>query len=151
MNWRIGVIATVVFGYLAYVAYDLQRGGYFQLPDLPDNAYPVSFTNGLRGIVSDSEVSETGYSDSPKLFRRLALANPDRKYLGIPSKVSPWFEDVWSTCKPPTEEERSYLENTLPKDLQTRLAGARFDAVCFIEVDNEQKILRGLLFSVPRA
>lgn len=144
------LILIGVIGFMGYAAYDSYKGGYFSIPDLPDRAYPVSFRNGFRAILMDAEVNPrySGMADDPKYFRRLANANPDRKYLGLPMEVQSWFEDAWSWCKSPTSEEYAELSR-MPEELKRMFTNARFEGVCRIEVDGEE-IVRGLLFSVPR-
>ena len=36
------------------------------------------------------------------------------------------------------------------KDIRQDLLGARFDAVCYIEVDGKDRIARGFIYSVPK-
>lgn len=150
MRWVVRLLMLGVVGYGGFVAYDLNRGGYLDLPDIPDGAYPISFASGLRGIVHDVEVSEDRFADDWKYFRRLGMANPDRRYLGIPADVPSWFKDTWSNCRPPTEEQRVVIESGFTEDMRQDLFGARFDAVCYIEADDGQQIMRGLIYSVPQ-
>lgn len=150
MRWTVRLLVIGVLGYVGYSAYDLYRGGFFSMPDLPDGAYTISFKSGFRGIVQGIEVSDPSYADAPAILRQLSSANPDRNYLGSPMEVAPWFEEVWSTCAPPNDEERAYVEANLPEDMKRRVQGARFDALCYIETDDRQRILRGLLYSVPK-
>lgn len=150
MGWTTRLILSGVAVVIGYAAYDMHKVGYFSVPDLPIGAYVVSFKNGLRGIVMDVEVSDQSYENRHKFFRRLSNANPDRRYLGIPFDVAPWFEDSWSTCSPPTDEEREYIASTMPDETERTLIGARFDAFCYIEVDGGQRIARGLIYSVPK-
>lgn len=150
MKWVVRLAILAVVGFVGFFAYDLQRGGYYSMPELADGAYPISFKSGFRAIVQDVEVSEPRYTDSHWIVRRLASANPDRRYIGIPSEVPRWFEDTWSTCRPPSEEEQQAIEASYSDDVRAKLYGARFDAVCFIETDNEQKVIRGVIYSVPQ-
>lgn len=149
MGWFTKLLVVGVVGYCGYSAYDLHRGGYFSLPDIPAGAYPISFKSGLRGIVYDMDVTDDGYADAPKIFRRLVMANRDRRFIGLPSDVPRWFEDVWSTCRPGTEEEREYIVSTMPEEMKRNLVGARLDAICYIEIEGEPPILRGLIYSIP--
>ena len=41
------------------------------------------------------------------------------------------------------------METDMPYEWQRNLIGARFEAVCKIDVDGES-IMRGLIYSVPR-
>lgn len=149
MGWFSKLLVIGVVGYVGYYTYDLNRGGYFSLPDIPDGAYPISFTSGFRGVVYDMDVTEDRYTDLPKLFRRLTMANPDRRFLGFPYEVPRWFEKTWSTCRAGTKEERDYILSSLPEDMKRDLVGARLDAICLIEIEGESPILRGLIYSVP--
>jgi hypothetical protein len=155
MGW---VSKSILVGFLGFVglgAYELHGYGYFDLPDLPEGAYTLSFANGFRGIVLDADVPDSTFATGPKIFRRLSYADPDRRYIGIPFDVAAWFEDTWSTCSKPTDEEReqiSAMMSKMPewKEIQKDLVGARFDAVCSIEVDGKERIARGFIYSVPK-
>jgi hypothetical protein len=150
MGWITKLVVLGLAGYSGYGLYDLQRGGYFDLPELPAGAYTASFKSGLRGIILDAEVSKSEIANYPAIFRRLSSANPERKYLGVPFDVAPWFEDVWSTCIAPTDEIRAAVEGNTPEQWKVQLQGARLDAFCYIEVDDQQRISRGVVYSVPR-
>lgn len=149
-KWIFVSFLVGIVGLLGYSMHSLYRAGYLSIPDLPDGAYPISFSTGFRAILVDADViPKRMYTmDDPKYFRRLSAANPDRKYLGLPLDVAPWFEVAWSWCEAPTEEDRTEFSR-LPPDLRRIFETARFDGVCRIDVDGEQ-IVRGLLFSVPR-
>lgn len=148
MKWFFRLILIGLIGSFAYVAIEGYQKGYFSIPDIPEGAYVISMRGGMRGIVLDANVA-VSYDSNSKFFRRLNLANPDRGYISVPSEVAPWFEDVWSTCVSPTEEERDGFPKSFPEKLSRKLSHARFDAVCTFEVDGE-KVLRGLLYSVPK-
>ncbi len=147
-RWITRIIGLGLLGTIAFWAYDAYRAGLLSLPDLPDGAYFVSYKNGFRAIVLDAAVPDAIGDDAPKYFRSLGVANRDRKYLGVPFDVQPWFEDAWSWCKSPTEEEKAELERT-PDDFKRTVENARFEAVCRIDVDGTD-VVRGLIFSVPR-
>ena len=149
MGWVSKLIGLGFAGYIAYGVYEHYRAGYFHLPDLPDGAYTVSFSNGLRGIVLDAQVGDNMFKSGPAILRRLSFANRERKYLGIPMKVAPWFEDAWSTCMAPTDLDSEQVAAAMPEETRKQLRGARLEALCYIEVDNEQVIPRGLIYSVP--
>lgn len=142
--WR--VIGMVFAGYVGLTFYTDYRAGYLNLPEFSETSYAISFKNGLRGIVVDPEVS---YVPQTKYFRRLTIANRDRRYIGVPSQVAPWFENVWSFCHAPSDEERAEVDQIMPEDSKDRLVGARLDAICVIEAD-DARILRGFIYSVPR-
>jgi hypothetical protein len=120
----------------------------FSLPELPDGAYTLSFENGFRAIVLEADVPDKVGDDAPKYLRSLGIANRERKYLGVPLEVQPWFKEAWSWCKRPTPEEIADLLG-MPEDIRRKVENARFEAVCRIDVDGKE-IVRGLIFSVPR-
>ncbi|MGV6847906.1 MAG: hypothetical protein ACWA5A_05945 [Marinibacterium sp.] len=147
-KWILRAVLVGVVGFVGYAAFDSYRGGFFNLPDLPHGAYPISFTNGFRAIVLDDEVSAPHMEDAPKFFRRLTSANPDRRYLGVPFEVARWLEGAWSWCSVPTPEEADEIFNSLPENLKRDMQYARLDGFCEIHVDGE-KVPRGLIYSVP--
>ncbi len=150
MKWILRLVVIGVVGFIGLGVYQGYRSGYYSLPDLPDGAYPISFGNGLRGIVYDIEVSDQRYVDAPKIFRRLRNANKGRTYLGVPMDVAPWFEGVWSTCRGGHPEAQTYFEQSMPDDIKVRLQGARFEALCGIETDDGTGVIRGAIYSVPK-
>jgi len=93
-RWTVRIIGLIVLGLAAYGVYDVRRAGLFSLPELPDGAYTLSFKNGLRAVILDAEVADPSLSTGSKYFRSLSYANRDRKYLGIPLDVQPWFKDA---------------------------------------------------------
>jgi hypothetical protein len=149
MGWFGKLLIVGVVGYAGYFVYGLNRAGYFSLPDIPVGAYPISFKSGFRAIVYEMDVTDDQYADAPKIFRNLTMANPDRRFIGLPSDVPRWFEDTWSTCRPGTDEEREHIVSTMPEDVKREMVGARLDAICYIEIEGERPILRGLIYSVP--
>lgn len=149
MGWFTKLLFIGVVGYGAFYVNKLNDKGYLSLPDIPVGAYPISFDSGLRGIVYDMDVTDDRYADAPKLFRRLVMANRDRRFIGLRSDVPRWFEDTWSTCRAGTAEEREYIVSTIPDSIKRDLVGARLDAICYIEIEGERPIFRGLIYSVP--
>lgn len=149
MGWFGKLLMVGIAGYVGFSAYDLHRAGYFSLPDIPAGAYPISFRSGLRGVVYDMDVTDDQYADAPKIFRRLRWANPDRRFIAVLSEVPYWFQDVWATCRVGTEEERAYIIGTLPDDVKRKLVGTRLDAICYIELEGQRAIVRGLIYSIP--
>ena len=143
------ITGYLIIAYCIYGVYGYHRAGYFDLPDTPDNAYTITFKNGFRAIVVDPEVSVTWNAGNPDSFRRLATANPDRRYLGLPSEVPSWFENRWSTCQAVTDADELQIRASLPANVAAQIRTARFDAACYIETDNE-RVPRGLIFSVPK-
>ena len=146
-KWVLRLFLIGIVGFLGIAAFQSYQKGYFSIPDMPEGAYVISTRSGFRGIVLDAKVSDP-IVDMHKFFRRLNLANPDRRYLSIPFDVAPWFKDVWSICNSPLEREREELQNSMPAELKKTLRNARLDAVCRFDVDGEE-VLRGMIFSVP--
>ena len=138
-------LSTLVISF----AYGEYRGGFYSLPELPDDAYAISFKNGFKAILYDFSLEEDVHVPSLNYFRRLNIVDQNRRYLGIPTDVSPWFEEMWSHCVLSGQEAKEYIESTMTQETRIRLAGARFEAMCLIEADG-QKILRGALYSIPR-
>ena len=149
LRWIFKLFMIGLVGVIGYGTYDLYRGGFFNMPDMPTGSYAFSFTGGFRGIVLDAEASEKIGADMPKFWRTIYLANPDRNYLGVPMDVAPWMSTAWSTCILPSEEARIYFDENMPDHWKEKLTYARFDAVCSVEVDGKN-VLRGLLYSVPK-
>lgn len=147
MGWISKVAGVCVLGAAGYWTFDAHRAGLFELPELPDGAFTLSFHNGLRAIVLDADVPEGTETDGPRFFRALGVANRERKYLGVPFEVEPWFRGRWSWCKAPTDADRAQLNNT--EELRERFKHARFEAVCHIRTDGNE-IPSGVIFSVPR-
>ena len=145
-KWIGGFVLVAIAGYAAFSTYTSYRGGFFSMPDLQPGEYAISFNNGLRAIVVDPELPDSDYGTS---FRFLNHANPDRKYIGLTYEVPPWFEDAWSYCEKPSEGDKEAVLNTLPDERRRNFYSARLDAVCTIDADGE-KILRGVIFSVPK-
>jgi hypothetical protein len=142
------IICIGVLGYIAFWSFNAYRAGLLSLPDLPSGAYTLSFSTGFRAIVLDADVPDSIGGDSPKYLRSLSVANWERRYLGIPFDVQPWFNDAWSWCKRPTEDENADLDQ-MPDEFKRTVQNARFEAVCRIDVDGTE-VIRGLIFSVPR-
>lgn len=149
MGWFSKLLLIGVIGYGGYYIHKLNEAGYLSLPEIPSGAYPISFPNGFRGIVYDMEVTDSLHADAPKIFRRLTLANKDRRFFSIVYDVPEWFEKSWTKCAPGTEEERASAMATIPQDMQQELIGARLDAICYLELEGDRPLLRGLIFSVP--
>lgn len=150
MKWIVRLILLGFIGSLGLGTYDMYRGGFFSLPDLPDRAYPISFSSGLRGILYDMDASDKTYENGLKWFRRLSYANPDRKYIGVPAEVPSWFKDLWSTCEAPTNESQAFVEQSMSEEVKSRMIGAHLDAVCYIPTEDKKKLVRGLIYSVSR-
>lgn len=118
------LVGLAVIGFGSYAIWDGWKAGYFSLPDnVPENATKMSFTNGLRAIILDP------------------VNEKKRKYLGLPAEVPKWYKDSWSFCEAPKGEVPFKLPDVGP--------GSRLEAICTLDVDGE-KIVRGLIYSVPR-
>jgi len=128
--------------------YDEYRGGYYSLPDLPNDAYAISFQNGFKAILYNVELEFDAHVPSQNFFRRLSIVDKNRRYLGIPWDVAPWFEDTWSHCKATGQEAQEFFESSMPQELKSKLAGTRFEAICLIEGD-DTRVIRGAIYSVP--
>lgn len=119
---KLALLTLLVAG-VAYSAHLFFKFDFGKMPDVPDNGF-VLLIGGVKGIM-------TGVDD----------VRPEREYRSAKrSDLPEWYEDVWSYCYPPSETEpmRDYNWGT----------GARLEAICQIEVDNEQ-ILIGYMISVP--
>lgn len=149
--WRAFVLATL--GYIGFATYDLHRAGYFSLPELADNEYPISFRSGFRAIVTVPD-AQLRNPPEPKLFRRLRTLNPDRQYLGLPVDVPSWLEDKWSRCISGDEAEnaqvKAQIEASMSEKLRNDLIGARLDAICGFELEDGSLRTRGYIYSIPR-
>jgi hypothetical protein len=88
-KWIISAAVIVVVG---FIAYDYFRAGFHTRPEMPEGAFSLSYKNGLRAIM-------VGVPD----------VRPERKYLGVPFQVQPWYEKSWSFCSAPST--RSPLVN----------------------------------------
>ncbi len=150
MKWILRLVLIVVVAVAGLAAYDFYRAGYLSLPDMPENTYTISFKNGLRGIIHVEQIEDESIARHPKYSRSLSSANPSRNYLGIPFDVPTWFEDAWSTCNAPTPDDTKAVLQLLTEETKRDLVGARLDAICMIEIEDKQPLLRGLLFSVPQ-
>lgn len=148
-KWLFRLLFVGILGFVGLAAFDSYRGGYFNLPNAPEGALLISFKNGLRAMVTGLEVEDRTVAERPLYFRRLTHADRDRKYLGYPAEVPTWFEDAWSICSPPTEDEREELKRSFSDEMKRKTAGARIDAICTLDVDG-QKMLRGVILSVPK-
>lgn len=124
--WRLLLIALI--GWAGYAAYHYYRGGFHTLPDMPEGAFPLSFTNGLRAVMLD-----------------VPDERQTRRYLGLAAEVPFYLEDVWSFCHPPTEELQAEAASFIE---ERDMPGERFEALCTIDVDGEE-VTRGIVTSVP--
>lgn len=121
------VLAVACYG--GYALWDYYRGGFFSRPDMPEGAFSISYTNGLRAILVDIPDEQS-----------------TRRYFGFPQDVPHYLRDAWATCSPPTEEERPNAQKFIA---DRNMPGERFEAVCRLQVDNDL-VIRGLITSVPR-
>ncbi len=126
-KWLIG---AAVAGGVAWLAYDFSQSRYLDAPITEGDDFVMVFgekNDGLRGVV-------TGLKDE----------RPERKYFSYNAdNVPDWYLESWSTCSPPSDEERaSFLRGI---DLGP---GGRLDAVCKIDADGDI-FVRGWIASVP--
>ncbi len=149
VRWIFRMLLIGVVGWLGYGVVDGYQRGYFSIPDMPEGSYLFSIKSGFRGIVLDAKVSEPSSPDTPKVWRQIAFANPERRYIALPFEVGPYVVDAWSTCTAPTDEELAYFEKTMPEETARKFALARIEAICMVEADGK-KMLRGLLYSFPK-
>ena len=94
---------------------------------MPDGAYSISFTSGLRAIMLD-----------------IPDERLDREYWGVAFEVPFWAESAWSFCIRPDKAQQVAISKSV--DLG---AGSRLEAVCTLDIDGEI-IDRGAVFSTPR-
>ena len=128
--------------------YQGYQKGYLNLPDMPPGSYAFSMGSGFRGIVLDASVAMEISNDWPKYFRRMTFANPERQYFSLEANVPRWMTKAWSTCTAPTDVEKDEILTSMPNDSKSYVKGARFEAVCVIDVE-KKPVVRGLLFSAP--
>ena len=128
-KWIVRAAMVAVIGFVGYGAYDYYRAGLHTRPEMPPDAFSLSFKGGMRGIMVDvPDDRET------------------RRYRAYPSDVPSYMEFAWSTCSTPTNEEAPHVERWMTEN---HVPGNRFEAVCRIEVDDET-VVRGFITSVPR-
>ena len=128
-TWIKRGLLVAVLGYGGYAVWDYYRGGYFSRPEMPEDAFSISYKNGLRAIlVNVQDQRET------------------RRYFSYPLDVPFYLKDTWSLCSPPTQDELPNAEKFIS---DRNMPGERFEVVCRIQVDNDV-VIRGLISSVPR-
>ena len=148
-TWIRRAAALAIVGFLGFATYDKYRAGYWSMPELQDDEYPVSYRNGFRAIVTVENVTDPIHKNSHPFFRSLRLAMPDRRYIPYTYEVAPWFQKAWTRCEKPEKGLAEAILESFPDEERQRLVGATLDAVCGIKANGES-IPRGLLFSVPR-
>jgi len=148
MNWFFRLILFCIFAFVLLFGISSFRMGYFSIPNMPEGSYAISTKGGLRGVILNAEVS-TNLDGWPKFMRRISYGNPERRYLGVPHEIAPWFEDAWSICSSPEPDEPSQFQQSMTENMKEILENAKLEAVCRIEVDGKQ-LLRGLIYSVPK-
>jgi hypothetical protein len=119
--------AVLIAGFVVYEAYKLHKAGYFDMPELGADDFPLSFKSGMRGVM-----------------RGVPDERPSRRYLAYPStEVPKWFRDTWSECRPPNEEMLTAFETQVDVG-----PGGRLEAVCKIDADGDV-FVRGWIVSFP--
>ena len=123
----LAIMAIIVAGYVGYETYKMHRAGYFDMPELGHNDFFLSFKSGFRGVLRD-----------------IPDERPARRYLAYrASNVPEWFQETWSECRRPVEEEQAAFEQHVDVG-----PGGRLEAIC--EIDAEGDIfVRGWFTSVP--
>jgi hypothetical protein len=115
------IIVVGVVGFLAFAVRDTNHGGYFDMPELADNQYPISFKSGFRAVVTVEDMRENRWV-LPQAFRRLSFVYSDRRFFGLPFDNEPWMKDVWSECEYLTEQKaveyRAFFADSLPAAMQ---------------------------------
>lgn len=130
-KWLLTAGLLAGLGYLGYDYYEYKQAyreaGFDTMPVLQAGEFPVSFqASGFRGVM-----------------RGLEDERDSRKYLGYPADVPKWYEESWSYCRAPSDEERRGFLQAV--DIGP---GGRFDAICEINADGEV-FVRGWVISVP--
>ncbi|WP_171184115.1 hypothetical protein [Ruegeria sp. HKCCC2117] len=126
-KWILRLIGVLVLGFGGGVVYDYFATGLHTRPEMPPGAFSLSFEDSRRVIMLDTP---------DERFIRNYIMKPR-------TDVPDYFKDSWSYCKPPTDEERTILEEALNPG-----PGMRLDGVCSLDADGEI-IPTGLVFSVP--
>lgn len=142
------LVLIIILGFLGLGLRDTYRGGYFSLPPLTDDQYPISFKSGLRAIVTVEDLRENSLV-APKIIRRLSHIFPDLRFFGVTYDVEFWLKGVWSNCRIPTESEVAELRASLPEKTQRNMLRATLSWICFIDVNGDQ-VFRGVIFTAPR-
>ncbi len=121
------ILGLVVVGGLGYVGYDYYRAGFHTAPEHQPGDFLLSYSNGLRAVM-----------------RGINNEKASRTYLGYPaSNVPSWYQETWSICRTPTQEETNAFIT------QVEIGpGGRLDAICEIDADGDV-FVRGWIASVP--
>ncbi len=126
VKWIVSVFLLGLIGFGGYVVYEMEKYGYFDVPEMPENSFPVSINSGFRGVM-------VGFGGD----------EGDRDYKGIGNEDTPsWYTETWSTCRRPTDEEMAELNE------KTYGPGWRWEAICEIDADGDV-FIRGFVGSVP--
>ncbi len=96
---------------------------------MPEGAFSISFTSGLRAILVD-----------------VPNEREARRYFGFPMEVPFYLKDSWSFCYPPTSEDADQVAAFMKA---RNWPGERFEVVCKIKVDNDV-VVRGVITTVPK-
>lgn len=124
--WKKLIGALILSGF-AYAGYDYYRAGFHTAPAHQPGDFLLSYSNGFRAVM-----------------RGIDNEKADRTYLGYPaSNVPSWYQDTWSICRSPTDEET----RTFTTHVEIG-PGGRLDAICEIDADGDI-FVRGWVASVP--
>ncbi len=127
IKWLLRLVGVGVVGFIGFGIYEYYRAGLNTRPPMPEGAFSLSFTGGLRGIMLGVEDEGT-----------------TRRYMGrTRTDIPVWFKDSWSYCMPPTEDNRAALLEQLKVG-----PGMRLDGVCTLDADGDV-ITTGYILSVP--
>jgi hypothetical protein len=128
-KWIGGAMLLGAAGFVGWGVYDYRMAGLHTRPDMPPDAFSISYKSGLRAILVDvPDERET------------------RRYFGYPADVPFYLEDAWAFCSPPEFQEVAWAEGWLEEANQP---GMRVEAICRIDVDGET-VIRGIITTVPR-
>lgn len=127
-KWIVRLVGIGLIGALGYAYIDYRKAGLHLRPEMPLGAFSISYRNGLRAILVDvPDERET------------------RRYFGFPTEL-PLYEDAWSFCSSPKDDEQAEVDRWLVAQDQP---GLRVDAVCRLDIDGEI-VVRGLIATVPK-
>lgn len=151
IKWIIRAAIVGVLGIAGLAALDAYRGGLFDLPEMADDEYFVSYKNGFRGIIKVADAPKSRVP--PAWARQYAKLYPERRFLSLVFDVPRWAETGWSRCEQVTPDELEafmrFVETSWTEEQRLEMVGARFEFACGFEIEGE-KIGRGIIYSVPR-
>ena len=124
----LAVLAVLtVAGFVGYGAYYYYRADYHNAPYVGEDGFLLSFEGGFKAAMR-------GIPDELINRRYLGQYNPDTPTV---------YEDSWSICRKPTEQEAELFAN-----YEGRMPGQRLDGICEIDADGDV-FVRGWVYSIP--